>query len=104
MRNNNTLISPIEVDQYNNCPLCGAEKSIDLYDRSDRVIRYGIVLDRFNKDGSLLYIDKRPLKKFVCNRCKEEFEIHWITTSIGIRFPKPFTNTLRLDYLINKFN
>lgn len=104
MQNNKSLINPIIVEEFDTCVKCGKKNSIECYDRNGMIIRYSILLNRFKKDKNLQYIDKRPIEKFKCTNCGKEFDIYWTIIDTDIRFPIPFTNKLRLDYLINKIN
>lgn len=104
MQSNKSLINPVKIAEFDTCLKCGKEHSIECYDKNDMIIRYTILLNRFKKDKNLKYIDKRPIEKFKCTNCETEFGIYWASIDKDIRFPIPFTDNLKLDYLIDNIN
>lgn len=56
------------------CPHCGAERSVDFFDKNNNPTRLTYILD----NNLLSRLDEKELSYARCRRCKMEFMLNWI--------------------------
>ena len=82
------MIKPIREDT---CLNCGKERSVELYDKEQKPVRYTFLLDS-HKTGILV---DRKLSHFQCRSCGKVYGLDWVKRD----YPKPLYDINEQDFL-----
>ena len=67
------MIKPIIHLRQDDCPICNAKRSMELYDRYNKPLYLSMILDT----NQIKKINTKRLYYFKCRRCGRIFDIDW---------------------------
>lgn len=93
-------MNPMIFNREDHCPLCGNDRSIEVFTITNRPMYFSLILDRYEKDKSVINrLDTVMLSYMECLRCKEKFKIQWTPNGV----PKPLAHNLSLKIFMDNF-
>ena len=101
MSNQEGLTEVVTFRRPDTCPVCGANRGLEMYDVYGKSINYGLLvsLKRTGDERYKDYLDeKRPIYALQCKRCGEQPVIYW-----DEGFPVPLTYMRHLNTFLKMY-
>lgn len=89
----------VKVNRDDSCPICNEDRCVDIYDVTNKSIKYTLVLDKLEQ-GIDIDLSNSKLKYAKCSLCGHKFTLDWTN---NLKIPRPFYLTQLKDLMMDMY-